>query len=48
MVFGQSFVVTDASTTLGRAWMRIIWACWRTKIAYNPTRHEPEKQPIAA
>ncbi|AYF78560.1 IS110 family transposase [Nocardia yunnanensis] len=37
-----------ALRTLGRAWMRIIWACWRTKIAYNPTRHEPEKQPIAA
>ena len=37
-----------ALRTLGRAWLRIIWACWRTKTPYNPARHEPEKQPIAA
>ncbi|UAK34374.1 IS110 family transposase [Nocardia asteroides] len=37
-----------APRTLGRAWLRVIWACWRTKTAYNPTRHQPEKQPTAA
>ncbi|WP_280505113.1 IS110 family transposase [Nocardia farcinica] len=37
-----------ALRTLGRAWLRIIWACWRTKTAYNPTRHEPQTQPVAA
>lgn len=33
---------------LGRAWLRIIWACWRTKTTYNPARHDQAKQPIAA
>lgn len=37
-----------ALRTLGRAWLRIIWACWRTKTAYNSARHETGKQPIAA
>ncbi|MGY4102639.1 IS110 family RNA-guided transposase [Nocardia sp. R16R-3T] len=37
-----------AIRTLGRAWLRIIWACWRTKTAYNPARHEPVTQPTAA
>ncbi|MFF3575292.1 IS110 family transposase [Nocardia jiangxiensis] len=37
-----------ALRTLGRAWLRIIWACWRTRNAYNPDRHDTEKQPIAA
>ncbi|MFD3707650.1 IS110 family transposase, partial [Nocardia sp. NPDC058658] len=25
-----------ALRTLGRSWLRIIWACWRTETAYNP------------
>lgn len=25
-----------------RAWMRVIWACWHTGIAYDPTRHGGE------
>ena len=37
-----------ALRTLGRAWLRIIWACWRTKTPYNPARHEAAKQPTAA
>jgi len=37
-----------ALRTLGRAWLRVIWACWRTKTAYDPARHEPAKQPSAA
>jgi transposase len=37
-----------ALRTIGRAWLRIIWACWRTKTAYDPARHEPAKQPTAA
>ena len=28
-----------AIRTLGRAWIRIIWACWQTHQPYNPTRH---------
>lgn len=30
-----------AIRTLGRTWLRIIWACWRDKTHYNATRHEP-------
>ncbi len=37
-----------ALRTLGRAWLRIIWACWRTRTAYNPARHAPAEQAIAA
>ncbi|MBL1072869.1 IS110 family transposase [Nocardia sp. 2] len=37
-----------AIRTLGRAWLRIIWACWRTKTPYRPTEHQPAQQPIAA
>lgn len=37
-----------ALRTIGRAWLRIIWACWRTKTAYDPTRHQAAKQPTAA
>jgi hypothetical protein len=37
-----------ALRTIGRAWLRIIWACWRTKTAYDPVRHQPAKQPAAA
>jgi transposase len=28
-----------ALRTLGRAWSRIIWRCWRDHIPYNPQRH---------
>lgn len=27
---------------LMRAWMRVIWACWHTTTAYDPTRHGGE------
>jgi hypothetical protein len=37
-----------ALRTIGRPWLRIIWACWRTKTAYDPARHPPTKQPTAA
>src|SRR6476661_4975614 len=37
-----------ALRTLGRAWLRIIWACWRTQTAYDPARDERAKQPTAA
>ena len=37
-----------ALRTIGRAWLRIIWACWRTKTAYDPARDERAKQPTAA
>lgn len=37
-----------ALRTIGRAWLRIIWACWRSKTAYDPARHEAAKQPTAA
>ncbi|WP_330228174.1 IS110 family transposase [Nocardia sp. NBC_00508] len=37
-----------AIRTLGRAWLRIIWACWRTKTCYDPTKKQPTQQPIAA
>ncbi|WP_433598656.1 hypothetical protein ACQPXH_23470 [Nocardia sp. CA-135953] len=37
-----------AIRTLGRSWLRIIWACWREKIAYQPDKHTSAQQPIAA
>ena len=37
-----------ALRTIGRAWLRIIWACWRTQTAYDPARDERAKQPTAA
>jgi len=37
-----------AIRTLGRAWLRVIWACWRTKTAYSPAAHGAAEQPIAA
>ncbi|WP_435592141.1 IS110 family transposase [Nocardia sp. bgisy118] len=37
-----------AICTLGRAWLRIIWACWRTKTSYDPTLREPLPQQRAA
>lgn len=33
---------------LARAWMRVIWACWTTNTAYNPTRHRAEQRLAAA
>ncbi len=29
---------------LMRAWMRVIWACWHTNTAYDPTRHGAERK----
>lgn len=29
---------------LARAWTRIIWVCWHTNTAYDPTRHGAEQQ----
>jgi len=29
---------------LARGWVRVIWACWTTDIAYDPTRHHAEQQ----
>lgn len=37
-----------AIRTLGRAWLRIIWACWRTKTGYHPHEHRSAEQSIAA
>lgn len=28
-----------AIRTLGRAWIRVLWRCWREKIPYDPGRH---------
>lgn len=28
-----------AIRTLGRAWIRVLWRCWRDEVAYDPTRH---------
>ncbi|MEV0111611.1 IS110 family transposase [Nocardia sp. NPDC050799] len=37
-----------AIRTLGRAWLRVLWACWRTKTTYNPAAHGAAEQSIAA
>jgi transposase len=29
---------------LARAWLRVIWACWHTDTAYNPSRHRAEQR----
>lgn len=29
---------------LGRAWMRVIWACWTTNTPYDPIRHRAEQR----
>jgi len=34
---------------LARAWLRVIWACWHTNTAYDPTRrrgHDHQLQPL--
>ena len=28
-----------AIRTVGRAWCRVVWQCWRNHTPYNPTRH---------
>ncbi len=28
-----------AIRTLGRAWTRILWACWQNDTPYDPARH---------
>lgn len=37
-----------AIRTLGRSWLRIIWACWRDKTAYNPVPNRTAEQAVAA
>lgn len=37
-----------AIRTLGRAWLRVIWACWTSKTSYDPTRREPAEHTKAA
>jgi transposase len=32
---------------LMRAWMRVIWACWHSGAAYDPTRHGGERLALA-
>jgi len=32
------------TTTSDRGKVRVIWACWTTDIAYDPTRHHAEQQ----
>jgi transposase len=29
---------------LARAWLRVMWACWHTNTAYNPTKHRAEQR----
>jgi transposase len=35
-----------ALRTVGRAWSRIMWACWRTRTPYDPARHTGLQQHI--
>src|SRR4051794_20980141 len=35
---------TRAIRTLGRAWCRVIWRCWRDRTAYDPARHRGLQQ----
>lgn len=40
---------THAIRILARAWLRVIWACWHTNTAYDPTRrrgHDHQLQPL--
>lgn len=37
-----------AVRTLGRSWLRVVWACWRTQTAYDPSKHQPAEPSIAA
>jgi transposase len=36
-----------ALRTLGRAWSRILWRCWRTRTPYDPQRHTGLQHHIA-
>jgi hypothetical protein len=33
---------------LARAWLRVMWACWHTDIAYNPAKHGGEQRLAAS
>jgi len=35
-----------ALRTLGRAWSRIIWRCWRDRVPYDPERHTGLQQHV--
>lgn len=37
-----------AIRTLGRAWLRVIWACWREQTPYNPSHQKTLKPAQAA
>jgi transposase len=34
----------QAIRILGRAWLRVIWACWHTNTPYNPAKHHAEQR----
>jgi transposase len=34
----------QAVRVLGRAWLRVIWACWHTNTPYDPARHRAEQR----
>jgi transposase len=38
----------QAVRVLGRAWLRVIWACWHTNTPYDPARHRAEQRLAAA
>jgi transposase len=38
----------QAVRILGRAWLRVIWACWHTNTPYDPAKHRAEQRLAAA
>jgi len=38
----------QAIRILGRAWLRVIWACWHTNTPYDPAKHRAEQHLTAA
>jgi transposase len=36
-----------AIRTLGRAWCRVVWQCWRDRVPYDPARHRALQQHCA-
>lgn len=34
----------QAVRVLGRAWLRVIWACWHTNTAHDPAKHRAEQR----
>jgi transposase len=34
----------QAVRVLGRAWLRVIWACWHTNTPYDPAKHRAEQR----